>query len=281
MKTINKNLIGFIGKIGSGKDEVTKMLKYITVCHESHRIISFDEYTELTDDYFTHLYKLGYKNIKFATELKKLVANLLDVSVETLENREFKNTPIKSLELKKIVFGNPIKEQYSVNISSKIGNPEYHRKSGFKVVSEEIIEVTPRWLMINIGTEAFRNIISKDWWVMQTFKTYTEDSKWIISDVRFPNEADTIKYYNGINIAIKRPFGMRFPKYAELSNPEDIYETPKALAEIDPKLYSEITSESEVILDDYNKWAHIVIENDSTLEQLFNKVLDIYNEFYA
>lgn len=275
---MNKNLIGFIGKIGSGKDEVSNMFNHIHETVLSKGDLSFD-------NYLNNKRNGEYKNVKFANELKKLIANLLGVPVEKLEDREFKNTPIKSMELKKITFGTNIEGEnpatYSVNISSEFGEAKYHQKPNYSIISEEVIEVTPRWLMINIGTEAFRNIISKDWWVMQTFKNYTEESKWIISDVRFPNEADTVKHYKGLNIAIKRPFGMRFPEYAYLTNPKDIYEAPFELKSVNPKLYSEITSESEMILDDYDKWADKIIYNDTTLEFLYNQVINLYNEFYT
>ena len=67
---------------------------------------------------------------------------------------------------------------------------------------------------------------------------------WIISDVRFPNEADIIKNKGGILIKINRN--------TEIIN----------------------NHESEIILDNYTKWDYI-IDNDDKIEYLIKKVREI------
>lgn len=46
-----------------------------------------------------------------------------------------------------------------------------------------------RQLLQKLGTECCRNI-DKDIWIKSLFKDYTEDSDWIVTDVRFENEAN-------------------------------------------------------------------------------------------
>ena len=67
----------------------------------------------------------------------------------------------------------------------------------------------PEWGMTigemqqKIGTEAIRNNIHNDAWVLSLFGTYKEDEDfWIVTDVRFKNEADVIKKKGGIIIRL-------------------------------------------------------------------------------
>lgn len=54
-----------------------------------------------------------------------------------------------------------------------------------------------------IGTEAIRNNIHNDAWVLSLFGTYKENEDfWIVTDVRFKNEAKIIKKMGGIVIRL-------------------------------------------------------------------------------
>lgn len=54
-----------------------------------------------------------------------------------------------------------------------------------------------------VGTEAIRNNIHNDAWVLSLFGTYKEEQDfWIITDVRFKNEAKIIKEKGGIVIRL-------------------------------------------------------------------------------
>jgi len=55
-----------------------------------------------------------------------------------------------------------------------------------------------------VGTEAVRNNIHNDAWVLSLFGTYNEDEDyWIVTDVRFKNEAKIIKEKGGILIRLE------------------------------------------------------------------------------
>jgi hypothetical protein len=71
------------------------------------------------------------------------------------------------------------------------------------------LKYLPEWGMTigemqqKIGTEAIRNNIHNDAWVLSLFGTYKEDNDfWIVTDVRFKNEAKIIKEKGGIVIRL-------------------------------------------------------------------------------
>jgi len=115
-----------------------------------------------------------YQIKKFAGKLKEIAALLIGCNVSDFEDREFKE--------------------------AKLG--------------EEWDDLTPRKLLQLLGTEAGRQIIHPNIWVNALFADYGERifndggweyPNWIITDVRFPNEAQAIRDRGGIMIRIERP----------------------------------------------------------------------------
>jgi hypothetical protein len=82
---------------------------------------------------------------------------------------------------------------------------------------------------------------------------------WIVTDVRFPNEADAIKNRGGILIRINR-------------NSLSKDKIKNAIEKTNGYLPAE--HESETALDNYNKFDYIV-ENNSSIEELINKINNI------
>jgi hypothetical protein len=71
------------------------------------------------------------------------------------------------------------------------------------------LKFLPEWGMTvgemqqKIGTEAIRNNLHHDAWVLSLFSKYhPETDNWIVSDVRFKNEADYIKKMGGLLIRL-------------------------------------------------------------------------------
>lgn len=71
------------------------------------------------------------------------------------------------------------------------------------------LKYLPEWGMTigemqqKVGTEAIRNNIHPNAWVLSLFGTYEEDKNfWIVTDVRFKNEARIIKEKGGIIIRL-------------------------------------------------------------------------------
>lgn len=116
----------------------------------------------------------------------------------------------------------------------------------------------PEWSMTigefqqKLGTEACRDNLHKHTWVLALMSDYQFYSNWIVTDVRFPNEAEAIKERKGVLIRINGdPTGKRKESKRNLNH------------------------ESETALDDYKRFDY-VIENNSTLEHLREQVQYVY-----
>lgn len=211
------NLIGVSGHIKSGKDLLTNIIQYIDWKRQSsskNQIkTGFENYLVPYEDWIDLGYE-GYKNKKFADTIKDTLCLWLGCTRKDLENREFKETPL---------------------------GKEWWR---YDFESATIVKPTPRLLLQLLGTECGRNIIHPDIWVNTLMNRYTPDNKWIISDVRFPNEVKAIKDKGGVVVRIHRP--------SILTNGQELHE-------------------SETALDNYNNFDHTFI-NDGSIENLVKKV---------
>lgn len=144
---------------------------------------------------------------KFATELKRIASILTGYKIQDFESQEFKN--------------------------AKLG-PEWG-------------DMTVRDMLQKIGTEAMRDNLHPDVWVNALFSTYGYNSRWIITDVRFPNEVERIKQHNGTLIKVVRPGVVALDHY------------------------------SEKALDDFDGWDH-VINNDGDRYDLVKTVKAVLYE---
>ena len=113
----------------------------------------------------------NFKHRKYSAKLKEICSILLNVPKERFEDIDYKKSFL----------------------------PEYN--------------MTVRGFMQNLGTDALRNHIHSDIWVKSLFYEYSKEKNaeeeyeypnWIISDVRFPNEASKIKEMGGVLIKILR-----------------------------------------------------------------------------
>jgi hypothetical protein len=135
--------------------------------------------------------------------------------------------------------------------------------------TSNLVKPTPRLFLQLLGTEGMRDVLHPNVHVNSLMSGYrpvgsfvvmdfgnSTDQKpeehivypdWIITDVRFKNEADIIKDKGGILIRVNRSTG-----------------------------YTDYHP-SEIALDDYQDWDY-VIHNSGTFEELVNEVKDIYNK---
>jgi hypothetical protein len=147
---------------------------------------------------------------KFAGLLKKFASDLTGVPVERFEDQEFKRQNMPA--------------EWSNN-----GAP-----------------MTYRELLQKLGTDAIRDGLHTNVWINGLFATYNQDKNWIITDCRFPNEAQSIIDRHGILIRINRN--------------QDTGDHP-----------------SETALDNWSQW-HYVIDNTESIEALRLLVRDILSE---
>ena len=253
---MKNKLIGISGKIGSGKDTVGEIIRFLWDIEntEDGQYLTVEDFIEAPSDVD---YSNPYEIKKYAGKLKDIACLLIGCTREQLEDREFKEKPIGPEWMKWF---------------TEDGLPPKKNHAGVGEV------LTPRKLLQLLGTEAGRNIIHPNIWVNALFADYTKHQRyergteivgltdgktvvdyeipsieydfpsWIITDCRFPNEAKAIKARGGILIRINRPQyldnGLVIRKNEHLS---------------------------ETSLDDYDGFDH-VIENDGSIEELVEKV---------
>lgn len=105
--------------------------------------------------------------------------------------------------------------------------------------------ITIREFMQKLGTEGTREILHPDTWIFSLFSDYKKDDKWIITDLRFQNEALFLSNRGSIRVRVNRP-----------------------------GLKSKDKHQSEIDLDKYKGFDYI-ISNDSTIEDFEIKVKKI------
>ena len=250
---IKNNLIGISGKMGSGKDTVGKILQYLSCSPPSVDEINHMMKFITNDKYKSNLdIASNYQIKKYADKLKDIVCLLLNCTREDLEDREFKE---KELGEEWWYYTDTL---FKGNL---YGYNEYHDKLKDDL-NYYIIKLTPRKLLQLLGTDCGREIIHPNIWVNALFADYksgyveqgvgwveTEDDypNWIITDVRFPNEAKAFKDRGCIVIRVNR------------------MDVDKFTANFPQTLHP-----SETALDDYE--FDRVIDNNGSMEELIEKV---------
>tara|TARA_R110000851_G_scaffold47424_1_gene115025 strand:- start:12648 stop:13478 length:831 start_codon:yes stop_codon:yes gene_type:complete len=266
-----KNLYGISGKIKVGKDLVGEMLQYMGDVNNPN----YDDFQKYVN------FDSKYEIKKCADKLKDCVCVILGCTRAQLEDRDFKEK-----ELGEEWWVHEILPEHGFG---KILIP-------YTGLDEEkhltIIKLTPRLILQLLGTQGGRMIVHPNIWVSALFSDYKQIGSplvtrvkglepkfpdWIITDVRFPeNEGKAVSSRGGLLIGIKRLFRLRFPEYENITDLNDSdtgYETPKALELVNPELYKNLIHESETSMGDHS-WCDVIIENNGTMEELFNNVLN-------
>lgn len=166
------------GKIGSGKDAIASAIlnclsgqTYPLHVIESNRL-----------DYLPVLQaQTGWEIKKFAYKLKQIVAILTGCTVEDLEDDEFKSRYLPEMWNREIA-----RTLYPDNmiISTK------------RYTYREVLQI--------LGTELLRNGFHNNVHTNAMFADIKEESNWLITDLRFKNELESVKSRNGISIRVER-----------------------------------------------------------------------------
>jgi hypothetical protein len=123
---------------------------------------------------------------------------------------------------------------------------------------------TYRWFLQRLGTEAMRNGVHPNFWVNALIGRYRKEMeegknpKWVISDVRFENEAEAILDYGGLMIRIER-----IKDWEQLNIPYEVWVRQQHA--------------SEVSLDGWPFDA--TIDNTGTRQELFEKLKQLLYDF--
>jgi len=122
-------------------------------------------------------------------------------------------------------------------------------------------EFSPRYALQLMGTESGRNVFHQNLWVYSTFNRMIPGNRYVLADVRFPNEIMEIKKNGGSVIRIKK-------------GPEPVWYT----AAEEDNIHSTNNMETHFSQIHYSEWAWIgqefdyVIENNGTLEEFEGKL---------
>ena len=178
------------------------------------------------------------------------------------------NILIKKYGYKKLSFGGTVKDIASIifNWDRKMleGDSKESREWREKVddwwsKKLEIKNLTPRYILQQIGTNLFRNNFHKDIWINCLEKKLIDYDKVVITDCRFPNELKILNKYNATIIQIYRgnlPEWFNDIKLGKKDPPKELHE-----------------SETSWIKESSN----YNILNNGTIEELENIIKNIIN----
>lgn len=157
-------LIGLIGLKGAGKDTCAK-----------------------------YLVDNGFTRLAFADKLYQEVAAAFNVSIEFLGNRETKESPRQELMLRNC------QDPLFAQIVQKLKQNELGREFGLNEA------LSPRQVMQFWGTDYKRKYVSDSYWLDVVAQQMQETpGRYVITDVRFNNEADFIETRSGILVRVTR-----------------------------------------------------------------------------
>ena len=165
------SIISVSGRIGSGKDEVGKIIQYLT----SPEAIYKGGYSHCKDMGFS--YEVNWEIKKFAGKLKQIASIITGVPVDKFEDQEFKKTNM----------------------------PECWDKPQQSGRYKALKPMTYRQFLQELGTNSMRDNLHSNVWVSALFSDYNTSSRWIITDTRFQNELEAVKSIGGITIRVVRP----------------------------------------------------------------------------
>lgn len=160
-------IIGIVGKAGSGKDTIGKMIQYYIASKERVLCSKENFLKNFFGCYYSNIEESDFQIVKFSYKLKQICCLITGCSMNQLEDEDFKKFPL----------------------------PPFLQNN-----SEER---TYRWLLQKLGTEVGRQI-DPDIWINSLMNHYDSTKKWVITDVRFKNEALSIQLRKGVIIKVIR-----------------------------------------------------------------------------
>lgn len=273
-------IIGISGKKQSEKNTVALIWQYLYDYYNNNYThpITEEDFKEYVKN--NHHLKSIWIQKSFAHKIKQITCILLGCTMEQLEDPIFKETPLgEEWWCWKIV----LEGGYGTHLYP------YSLPKPKNIQGLNLVKMTPRMLMQMLGTEFGRDMVHPNLWVNSLMNEYKRQ-KWLITDVRFPNEAKAIKDRGGILIRLDRE-GFDNSKQIEWScdtahlelcklhsvDPEDdselwdgenykeIYQDEfNKLYDVYWDLYSQHSSETA--LDDYKEWDYVIDNNYSLLE---------------
>lgn len=170
--------------------------------------------------------------------------------------------------LKKLAFADPVKDCVSIifgwNRASLEGDTKESRE--FREFVDPFWNITPRYALQLMGTEAGRNVFRDDLWIRSMEVRMKNYQNVVISDVRFPNEMDFIKSKGGFIVAVSRG---DFPVWFETARTQNMLRKDGLPSDLMETKFPDIH---------YSEWAWIghhvdyLIDNNGSLDMLKRNV---------
>jgi len=183
-------IISLSGYSGSGKDTVGTIIQYLMCPHYNANQSLEDILKEPSYHEWWLEDESGWEIKKWAGKLKEIASMLTGIPKHKFEDQDFKKTNLGP--------------EWDCNPPEIRGLGTSHKRP-----------MTVREFLQRLGTDALRYGLHENAWVnalMSDYKgiDYNDDKQpelpnWIITDTRFPNEAQAIKDAGGIIIRIDRP----------------------------------------------------------------------------
>lgn len=187
-------IIGISGKKQSGKNTVALIWQYLYDYYYNNykHPITVEDFKEYVNN--NHHLKSVWIQKSFAHKVKQITCILLGCTMEQLEDPIFKETPLgEEWWCWKIV----LEGGYGTHLYP------YSLPKPKNIQGLNLVKMTPRMLMQMLGTEFGRDMVHPNLWVNSLMNEYKRQ-KWLVTDVRFPNEAKAIKDRGGILIRVNR-----------------------------------------------------------------------------
>lgn len=188
-------IISISGYAGSGKDTVGRMIQYLT----SDMPIKGVPYEDWDGQTMWGLTPHEWQIKKWAGKLKTIASILTGISTDKFEDQDFKKTNMPAMW-----------NYLETKVDHLTGD-----------VHQYEVPMGVRDFLQKLGTDGLRNGLHTNVWVNALLSEYAPNgmqddigpnmvrivppSKWIITDTRFPNEAQAVKQSGGITIRIDRP----------------------------------------------------------------------------
>lgn len=189
-------IISLSGYSGSGKDTVGTIIQYLLSSNTDANVSLEDVLEEPQYHQWWLDDESGWEVKKWAGKLKAIASMLTGIDQEKFEDQEFK-------------------KKYLGSQWAEAGYDEDKKMHSLK-------PMTVRDFLQRLGTDAVRNGLHTNAWVNALMADYTPTQvqwsdgplggyqdgpmpNWIITDTRFPNEAQAIKDAGGLVIRVDRP----------------------------------------------------------------------------
>lgn len=214
-------ILAISGKSGSGKNTVADIIQYLTSdkfknsendTFSTYKSMSFEKYKE------GFIANSIWEQKSFAHKVKQVASVITGIPIEKFESQEFKKTMMDSMWNS---YGIQRKDSQSIIMrQAKEYEPDniWLRNGSHQVK----IEMTVRTFLQKLGTDALRNNLHENVWINALMSEYREYipcgptpnfegsgqaycfPNWLVTDLRFPNEYDTLKCHNTIFIRVNR-----------------------------------------------------------------------------